>query len=155
MSVTFKDKMASSGTDNVTTVGISVPLAIPLPPPIPSDGRRVRSIWWALPMLTVAWLMIVLVFAASLTRVRLWELAPGSAQSVAPRMTFGDDARQFATVFKSNGEVMFVTALGSQLTLLDVVAAWIDDDVDILTFEERFGTQTPSQLRESNSRAMV
>jgi PDZ domain-containing protein len=99
--------------------------------------------------------MIVFVFAASLTRVRLWELAPGSAQSVAPRMTFGDDARQFATVFESGGEVMFVTALGSQLSLLDVIAAWIDDDVDILTFEERFGTQTPSQQRESNSRAMV
>jgi len=70
-------------------------------------------------------------------------------------MTFGDDVREFATVYESDGEVMFVTALGSRLSLLDVAAAWLDDDVDILTFEERFGTQTPTQQRESNSRAMV
>ncbi|MFM8715051.1 MAG: PDZ domain-containing protein, partial [Actinomycetota bacterium] len=94
-------------------------------------------------------------FASSLARVQLWELAPGSAEAVAPRMTFGDDVREFATVYESDGEVMFVTALGSRLSLLDVAAAWLDDDVDILTFEERFGTQTPTQQRESNSRAMV
>ncbi|MFM8713388.1 MAG: hypothetical protein ACKOE7_08495, partial [Actinomycetota bacterium] len=76
-------------------------------------------------------------FASSLTRVQLWELAPGSAEAVAPRMTFGDDVREFATVYESDGEVMFVTALGSRLSLLDVAAAWLDDDVDILTFEER------------------
>jgi PDZ domain-containing protein len=70
-------------------------------------------------------------------------------------MTFGEDARRFINVYESNGEVMFVTALGSQLSLLDVAAAWLDDDVDILTFEERFGSQTPSQQRASNSRAMV
>ncbi|MEY4400691.1 MAG: hypothetical protein RL072_556 [Actinomycetota bacterium] len=70
-------------------------------------------------------------------------------------MTFGDDAREFVTVYESDGEVMFVTALGSQLSLLDVIAAWLDDDVDILTFEERFGSQTPSQQRASNSQAMI
>ena len=149
--VTSVTVMSAMGTDNVGTATTSVPL----PPPPPASLGTSRRVWWALPLLTVAWLMIVLAFAASLTRVRLWELAPGSAESVAPRMTFGDDAREFATVYESDGEVMFVTALGSQLTLLDVVAAWIDDDVDILTFEERFGTQTPTQLRESNSRAMV
>jgi len=103
----------------------------------------------------VAWLLILAVFAASLTRVRLWELAPGSAEAVAPRMEFGDEVREFATVYESNGEVMFVTALGSQLTLLDVAAAALDPDVDVLSFEERFGTQTPSQQRASNARAMV
>ena len=36
-------------------------------------------------------------------------------------MTFGEDARRFVNVYESNGEVMFVTALGSQLSLLDVV----------------------------------
>lgn len=70
-------------------------------------------------------------------------------------MSFGDDVKEFATVYQSDGEVMFVTALGSRLTLLDVAAAWLDDDVDILTFEERFGTRTPSEQRASNARAMV
>jgi len=98
---------------------------------------------------------MIVVIGASLTRVRLWELAPGSAQSVAPRMTFGDDALAYATRYESDGEVLFVTALGSRLSLLDFAAAWLDDDVEILTFEERFGTQTPAQQRAGSTRAMV
>ena len=143
--------MDTIGSNEPTTA----PLSVPLPPPPPGAFVASRRVWWALPLLTVSWLLIVIVFAASLTRVRLWELAPGSAQSVAPRMTFGDDARQFATVYESGGEVMFVTALGSQLSLLDAAAAWLDRDVEVLNFQERFGTQTPAQVRESNSRAMV
>lgn len=146
-SVTVMEAMGNEGT--------TVPSIVPLPPPPPPARGAAQRVWWALPLLTIAWLLMLVVIAASFTRVRLWELAPGSAESVAPRMTFGDDAREFATVYQSDGEVMFVTALGSQLSLLDVVAAWFDDDVEILTYEERFGSQTPAQQRESNSRAMV
>ena len=148
--VTSVTVMETMGNDAGTAIS-----SVPLPPPPPPARSTSRRVWWALPILTAAWLLIVLVIAASLTRVRLWELAPGSAEPVAPRMTFGDDARDFVTVHESNGEVMFVTALGSQLSLLDVVAAWMDDDVEILTFDERFGSQTPSQQRATNSRAMV
>lgn len=146
-SVTVMDAMSN---DSATATS-----SVPLPPPPPPERSTSRRVWWALPLLTISWLLIVLVISASVTRVRLWEIAPGSAEPVAPRMTFGEDARRFINVYESNGEVMFVTALGSQLSLLDVAAAWLDDDVDILTFEERFGSQTPSQQRASNSRAMV
>ena len=149
--VTSETVMAATSSNE----GITAPSSVPLPPPPPLSLRSSRRVWWALPILTVAWLLILAVFAASLTRVRLWELAPGSAEAVAPRMEFGDEVREFATVYESNGEVMFVTALGSQLTLLDVAAAALDPDVDVLSFEERFGTQTPSQQRASNARAMV
>lgn len=98
---------------------------------------------------------MVIVFAASLTRVQLWELAPGSAEAVAPRMSFGKDALAYTTRYESDGELMFVTALGSRLSLLDLAAAWFDDDVDVLTFDERFGTQTPTQQRQASSQAMV
>lgn len=98
---------------------------------------------------------MVLVFGASLTSVRLWELAPGSAESVSPRMTFGDDALAYTARYESDSEILFVTALGSRLSLLDLAAAWLDDDVEILTFEERFGTQTPAQQRAGSTRAMV
>ena len=136
--------------------GITAPSSVPLPPPPPASSLGPsRRVWWALPLVTVSWLLIVVVLAASLTRVRLWELAPGGAESVAERMTFGDDVSQFATVYASQGEVMFVTALGSRLSALDAFAAWLDSDVEILTFEERFGTQTPTQQREVNARAMV
>ena len=148
--VTSVTVMEAASNDSSTASSI-----VPLPPPPPPPRLASRRVWWALPLLTVTWLLIGLVMAASLVRVRLWELAPGSAESVAPRMTFGDDAREFVTVYESDGEVMFVTALGSQLSLLDVIAAWLDDDVDILTFEERFGSQTPSQQRASNSQAMI
>lgn len=129
---------------------------VPLPPPPPPPSTRVRRReWWALPLLTIAWLLMLLVFTASLVRVRLWEIAPGAAQAVAPRMTFGDDVARFAEIHRSGSELMFVTALGSQLTLLDVAAASIDDDVEILTFEERFGNNTPTEQRAVNARAMV
>lgn len=98
---------------------------------------------------------MLIIFTSSLSRVRLWEVAPGSAESVAARMSFDEDVKEFATVHESGGNVLFVTALGSQLSLLDVVAAWFDDDIKILTFDERFGTETPSQQRTRNVRAMV
>ncbi|MFZ9911917.1 MAG: PDZ domain-containing protein [Ilumatobacteraceae bacterium] len=108
-----------------------------------------------MPSLTVAWLLMLVILVASVARVQLWELAPGSAEAVAPRMSFGEDATAYAARYQTDGEIMFVTALGSRLSLLDALAAWRDEDVNILTFEERFGTQTPSQQRESNARAMV
>ena len=147
-SVTVMSTM--SGND-----GITAPSSVPLPPPPPASLGPSRRVWWALPLVTVSWLLIIFVLAASLTRVRLWELAPGGAESVAERMTFGDDVSQFATLYPSDGEVMFVTALGSRLSALDAFAAWLDDDVEILTSEERFGTQTPTQQREVNARAMT
>jgi len=98
---------------------------------------------------------MLLVFVAAIVRVRLWEIAPGTAQAVAPRMSFGDDVQRFAQIFESDGELMFVTALGSQLSLLDAAAAALDDDVDVLTYEERFGTNTPTEQRAVNARAMV
>ncbi len=98
---------------------------------------------------------MLVILVASVARVQLWELAPGSAEAVAPRMSFGEDATAYAARYQTDGEIMFVTALGSRLSLLDALAAWRDEDVNILTFEERFGTQTPSQQRESNARAMV
>ncbi|MFM2113926.1 MAG: hypothetical protein RL643_884 [Actinomycetota bacterium] len=148
-SVTVMD--ATTNNDGITALS-----SVPLPPPPPPISRAsARRVWWALPLLTVAWLLMLVIIVGSLTRVRLWELAPGAAEAVAPRMSFGDDALAFATRYETAGEVMFVTALGSRLSLLDVIAAWRDDDVRILTFEERFGTQTPAQQREGNARAMV
>jgi PDZ domain-containing protein len=99
--------------------------------------------------------MMLIVVAAALVPMRLWEIAPGSAESVADRMTFGDDVAEFATRYPSDADTLFVTALGSKLTLLDTFAAWLDDDVEVLTFEERFGTQTPAQQRAANSQAMI
>ena len=150
--VTSVTVMDPTTNDNSITAFSSVPLP---PPPPPVSPRITQRVWWALPLLTIAWLLMAMMIAASLTRVRLWELAPGSAESVAPRMSFGDDALEFVTRYESDGEIMFVTALGSRLSLLDAVAAWLDDDVEVLTYEERFGVQTPSQQRDVGRRAMV
>ena len=145
------DMDATTNNDGITATS-SVSLPPPPPPASRSSGRRV---WWALPLFTLAWALLLVTLAASLIRVNLWEIAPGSAQAVAPRMTFGEDALAVVTRYETGDELLFVTALGSRLSLLDVVAAWRDDDVDILTYEERFGSETPSQQRAGNSRAMV
>lgn len=147
--VTSVTVMEAPGTTHDTAATTSVPLP---PPPPPSATRR---IWWALPTLTVAWSLMLVMLVSAVVQVRLWEIAPGSAEAVAPRMTFGEEARRFVEVHESGGDVMFVTALGSRLTLLDVVAAALDDDVEVLTFEERFGSSTPTRQRAVNARAMV
>lgn len=141
----------------VTNDGITARSSVSLPPPTPPPfvHESSRRLWWALPLLTIAWLLIVAILASSLAYLRFWELAPGSAESVADRMTLGDDAAEFAQRFESDGDILFVTALGSRLTALGALAAWLDDDVEILTFDERFGTQTPTQRQQANTRAMV
>ncbi|MGA1404350.1 MAG: PDZ domain-containing protein [Acidimicrobiia bacterium] len=144
--------MDAKSNDDVITAPSSVPLP---PPPPPASSSAARRVWWALPTLTIAWLLMLSVVVASFVPMQLWELAPGSAESVSERMTFGDDVANFATRYPTEGDTLFVTALGSKLSLLDAFTGWIDDDVEILTFTERFGTQTPAQQRAANSQAMV
>ena len=76
--------------------GITMNTSVPLPPPDLQMGSSIdvqsaesstgqHRLWWALPLLTVAWLSLASVIAASLISLRLWELAPGSVEQVANR----------------------------------------------------------------------
>ncbi len=136
--------------DDTTTVTTSVPL----PPPtiaVKRDGR----LWWALPLLTIGWLALLTVIVSSFVRLNLWEVAPGTAEDVQSRLKFGASAQSQVTLYPAETPVLFVTAFGNRLSALDAFAGWVDDDVEIQTFEDRFGGITPSEQRRLGFQSMA
>jgi PDZ domain-containing protein len=156
------DMNAGMNDDN----GITMNTSVPLPPPglqIATDSenpygannRERRRLWWALPLLTVAWLSLGSVIAASLISLRLWELAPGSVEQVANRLSFDKNALSQVTRYPAESSVMFVTALGGQLTALDALVGALDSDVDVQTYKERFGESTPGVQQQVGFQSMT
>lgn len=136
--------------DDTTTVTTSVPL-----PPPTIAAKRDGRLWWALPLLTVGWLALLSVIVASFVRLNLWEVAPGTAEDVQSRLKFGAGARNQVTVYPAETPVLFVTAFGNRLSALDAFAGWIDDDVELQTFEDRFGGITPAEQRRLGFQSMA
>ncbi len=145
---------------------ITVNNSVPFPPPSVqsvtthevghSDPARIhRRLWWALPVLTIAWIGLIAIIAASLTPLKLWELAPGSAEQVANRLTFDKAAMSKVMRYPAKTPILFVTAYGSKLSALDAFAGSIDADVDIQTFKERYGTSTPSEQQRLGYQSMT
>ena len=145
---------------------ITVNNSVPFPPPSVqsvtthevghSDPARIhRRLWWALPLLTIAWIGLIAIIAASLTPLKLWELAPGSAEQVANRLTFDKAAMSKVMRYPAKTPILFVTAYGSKLSALDAFAGSIDADVDIQTFKERYGTSTPSEQQRLGYQSMT
>ena len=146
--------------------GITMNTSVPLPPPEMQIGshsdvqntvpsKEQRRLWWALPLLTVGWISLVAVIAASLISVRLWELAPGSVEQVASRLSFDKKALSQVTRYPAESSVMFVTAYGGQLTALDALVGAFDPDVDVQTFKERFGESTPGVQQQIGFQSMT
>ena len=148
--------------ENSTTMDTSVPF----PPPtlqkvLLDDGSAIetarinRRLWWALPILTVAWIGLAAIIAASLTPLKLWELAPGSAEQVSNRLSFDKTALSKVMRYPAETPVLFVTAFGSKLTALDAFAGALDNDVDVQTYKERYGTSTPSEQKRLGYQSMT
>lgn len=143
--------------DNNSTVATSVLL-----PPLHSHADHSGSntshshrLWWALPLLTMAWLVMVAVLTASLVQVQYWEVAPGTASQVADRLSFNSQALNQVTRYPAKTPVLFVTAFGSQMSALDAAIGWIDPDVEVQTYEQRFGTSTPTEQRRLGFQSMT
>ena len=128
---------------------------VSLPPP-ESDRSRINiRLWWALPVFTLGTVACLVVVVAALIPVRLWEVAPGSVQEVGPRLTFDDAAREVTRIYPAENSIHFVTALGSKLTALDAFVGTFDPDVDIQTYEDRFGKESPSTQRQIGAQSMT
>lgn len=128
---------------------------VPLPPPELNRRRSSARLWWALPLFTVGLATCLIVVAAALIPVRLWEVAPGSVQKVGPRLSFDDTARRMTTIYPAENSIHFVTALGSKLTALDAFIGTIDSDVDVQTYDDRFGKESPSTQRQIGAQSMT
>ena len=144
--------------DNTDTDTMTPPMVPPPPPPIlgAATGDSPRVLRIALPMLTVSWLVLALVLAASFVRISRWEIAPGEALTVSNRITVeGTKGAAAPERFANPSGIRFVTAFGGQLSALDAVLGWIDPWVQVDTFEEHFGTLTPDDRRRLGFQAMV
>ncbi|MFM7336852.1 MAG: PDZ domain-containing protein, partial [Actinomycetota bacterium] len=115
---------------------------------------RHRNMWWALPMLTIVWLVTLAMIVSSSVRVDYWEVAPGTAEDVASRFSFDKEALKEVKRYETSSPILFVTAYGSKLTALDALVGILDPDVDVLSREEKFGDSTPSEQRRLGFQAM-
>ena len=116
---------------------------------------RQRNMWWALPLLTIVWLVTGALITSSLVKINYWEVAPGSAEEVASRFSFDKNALSQVTRYETSAPILFVTAYGSKLSDLDALVGVLDPDVDVLNREEKFGTITPSEQRRLGFQAMA
>jgi PDZ domain-containing protein len=119
------------------------------------DSKKVRQLRVALPLLTLSWLILLVIVVASLVRIERWELAPGEALEVGPRIQFVAGDEEPPTRYDATNGIHFVTAYGGKLSALDAFVGWIDPDVQVDTYKERFGDQTPSSRRVMNQQAMI
>jgi len=148
--------------ENSTTMDTSVPFPPPTVQNVPLDdgsasetARINRRLWWAMPILTVAWIGLIAIIAASLTPLKLWELAPGSAEQVSNRLSFDKAALSKVMRYPAKTPVLFVTAFGSKLTALDAFAGALDKDVDVQSYKERYGTSTPTEQQRLGYQSMT
>ena len=90
-------------------------------------------------------------------RIQRFELAPGEAMAVAPRIEFAKSSTgtKVPERFRTTNGIKFVTAFGGQLSILDSVLGWIDPYVQVDTYEEHFGTSTPSTSKRLGFQAMI
>ena len=117
------------------------------------SARRQR---WALPLLTVSWLLLLVIIVSSLWRIQRWETAPGSAQEVASRIAFEQkDQATAPTRYPAINKIRFVTAFTGQLSALDSVIGWLDPYVAVETYAEHFGEQSPTTIRQLGVQSML
>ncbi|TSA53802.1 MAG: hypothetical protein D4R44_02925 [Actinobacteria bacterium] len=169
LTVTPKTDVATERTMSEEN-GITINNSVPLPPPTVDavvaathmdDGdtsttaRINRRLWWAMPLLTIAWIGLLAIVVSSVVQVKLWELAPGSAEQVSNRLSFDKQALTQVTRYKATTPILFVTAFGSKLTALDAFAGALDNDVDIQTFKEKYGSSTPSDQQRLGYQSMT
>lgn len=127
-----------------------------VPPPPARQPSPLRTVRWVLPVITLSWAVLFSVLVMAAVRIQRWEIAPGEAMAVSPRMGFSPIAEGESVPRRHVAEngMHFVTAYGGQLSILDSVLGWLDPYVQVNTFEEQFGQRTPSSVRRLGFQAM-
>jgi PDZ domain-containing protein len=110
----------------------------------------------AVSLITLSWLVMLAILVMACFQIQRFELAPGEAMPVSPRISFVKSANGATppTRYASKNSIRFVTAYGGQLSVLDSVLGWIDPHVQVDTYAEHFGTQSPSAERVTGFQAM-
>lgn len=128
-----------------------------VPPVPPRRPAPMRGLGFALPLITLSWLVLFGIIATAAVRIQRFEMAPGEAMTVASRIEFAKSSTgtEVPERFRTTNGIKFVTAFGGQLSILDSVLGWIDPYVQVNTFEEQFGKSDPSTSRRLGFQAMI
>ena len=137
-----------TGREAAARVGLELP------------SRRHR--WWTRPLSVVAGLFLLALPVASIAPAdwvatklneRVGEeqgtpfaRTPASAQPVDDRIRFGDMGDE-AAQYPPEGDIYFVTVTEPEQSLLSWVLGRDEPAVQFLTYEEKYGVQTPEQRR--------
>jgi PDZ domain-containing protein len=140
--------------DNIKTELLMNDDSVPLPPP--QKTARLSTLRWALPVITLSWTIMLSVLVMAAVRIQRWELAPGEAVAVSPRIGFSPiaEGESVPDRFTADDGIRFVTAYGGQLSILDSILGWLDPYVQVNTYTEHFGERTPSSSRRLGYQAM-
>ncbi len=74
---------------------------------------------------------------------------PADAEPVADRLSFDAVER-----YRASGSFLFVTVREPEITLLDWFVGDDEPEVGFLSYDDKFGTQTPDQQRQFNVEMM-
>jgi len=128
------------------------------PPTLPSTRWR----WLTIPLVTLAMLFLLVLpmlsvlpssLAAEVRNARLDEMqsapfarVPGAAQPVDDRLEFGE-LGDVATRYQPDGDIYFVTITEPRQSVLSWLLGRDDPSVRFLTYEGKYGFQSPQQNR--------
>lgn len=132
---------------------------------VPAGAGEVRAPraahrWWAVPAALSAIAIVTAVLAVSVLPATLvaenpsgdeaqFAIVPADAEPVADRLSFDAVER-----YRASGSFLFVTVREPEITLLDWFVGDDEPEVGFLSYDDKFGTQTPDQQRQFNVEMM-
>ena len=135
---------------NVSTEASSVPArsgAVPEPPDSPPARPQRWWPWWLAGGIFV--LLAGAVLAAFTVELPYYEFRPGSARPTA-RLVRVDEVEAYPPA----SDIAFTTVSLRRSTLASRVAAWFDDDVQVVDEEVILGDRSPDENRQFNLQLM-
>ncbi|HEV3365458.1 MAG TPA: PDZ domain-containing protein [Acidimicrobiia bacterium] len=98
-------------------------------------------------------LLIVPVLAGVFIQVPYYLISPGEARGVAELIKVKGDG---AKTFPPKGKILFTTvSLGSEVSVFEALAGWLDDEVEVVPEERITGGAPRKEVRQQNIQAMV
>jgi PDZ domain-containing protein len=133
-------------------------------PAVPRPPRR-EGRYWAVPLAAIAIVVLISIVIAALLPAQFvahkdvprdgtavseetpYAVVPASVQAVADRVSYRDLGADVAVDVDPDGRVFFVTVRDPAQSVLGWFVAEDLPDVRFMTYEEKYGTRTPSQQR--------
>ena len=127
---------------------------------VPVRAPRAIHRAWAIPLTLLAFAIATALLLTSMLPADIqadnaqgvdaeFALVPADADPVAPRLRFDAVDR-----YQASGEILFVTIRQPEITLLDWFVGRDELEVSFLSYEDKYGPQTPSQTQTFNFQLM-